>query len=213
MRNAPAYDLDQLRRMFNIDSLLDVRGIQTLRHLDSLRGSVVQASQQWDSVLADFERSKDRAAKIETDIRAIEANKLNNPERITQAISTVQEAYNGINEIKQTVDTRKSVITGQISAQTDLGPSQLNRITRTWLGDFAWALPAVGSVGTWVQYGFCMVLFLAGMQRIPADYYEAAELDGASWWFGMSFISGTVTMAGGEKTSALPWGSRPSARR
>lgn len=115
VRNAPAYDLDQLRRMFNIDSLLDVHGIQTLRHLDSLRGSVVQASQQWDSVLADFERSKDRAAKIETDIRAIEVNKLNNPERITQAISTVQEAYNGINEIKQTVDTRKSVITGQIS--------------------------------------------------------------------------------------------------
>ena len=56
----------------------------------------------------------------------------------------------------------------------------LDSLTRTWLGDFTWALPAVGSVGTWVQYGFCMVLFLAGMQRIPADYYEAAELDGAS---------------------------------
>jgi raffinose/stachyose/melibiose transport system permease protein len=56
----------------------------------------------------------------------------------------------------------------------------LEGFTRTWLGDFAWALPSVGSVGTWVQYGFCMVLFLAGMQRIPADYYEAAELDGAN---------------------------------
>lgn len=56
----------------------------------------------------------------------------------------------------------------------------LGALARPWLGDFTWALPAVGSVGTWVQYGFCMVLFLAGMQRIPDDYYEAAELDGAS---------------------------------
>ena len=56
----------------------------------------------------------------------------------------------------------------------------LDSLTRSWLGDFTWALPAVGSVGTWVQYGFCMVLFLSGMQRIPEDYYEAAELDGAN---------------------------------
>lgn len=48
-----------------------------------------------------------------------------------------------------------------------------------WLGDTDWALPAIGLVGSWVQYGFCMVLFLAGMQRIQPDFYEAAELDGA----------------------------------
>lgn len=56
----------------------------------------------------------------------------------------------------------------------------LDALARPWLGDFTLALPAVGSVGTWVQYGFCMILFLAGMQRIPADFYEAAELDGAN---------------------------------
>ena len=50
----------------------------------------------------------------------------------------------------------------------------------SWLGDFTWALPAVGSIGTWVQYGFCMVLFLAGMQHIQEEYYEAASLDGAN---------------------------------
>jgi len=37
----------------------------------------------------------------------------------------------------------------------------------------------VGAIGTWVMYGFCMVLFLAGMQRIPEDQFEAAQLDGA----------------------------------
>jgi raffinose/stachyose/melibiose transport system permease protein len=49
-----------------------------------------------------------------------------------------------------------------------------------WLGDSTWALPAIGLIGSWVQYGFCMVLFLAGMQRIPSEFYEAAELDGAN---------------------------------
>jgi raffinose/stachyose/melibiose transport system permease protein len=49
-----------------------------------------------------------------------------------------------------------------------------------WLGDSTFALPSIGLVGSWVQYGFCMVLFLAGMQRIPSEFYEAAELDGAN---------------------------------
>ncbi|MDD2522442.1 MAG: sugar ABC transporter permease [Anaerolineaceae bacterium] len=56
----------------------------------------------------------------------------------------------------------------------------LDHWRQAWLGSFEYALPAVGSIGTWVQYGFCMVLFLAGMQRIPTEYYEAASLDGAN---------------------------------
>ena len=56
----------------------------------------------------------------------------------------------------------------------------LQQLTRAWLGDFTLALPAVGSIATWVEYGFCMILFLAGMQRIPEEYYEASSLDGAS---------------------------------
>lgn len=56
----------------------------------------------------------------------------------------------------------------------------LGHLQQAWLGSFQWALPAVGSIASWVQYGFCMVLFLAGMQRIPEEYYEASSLDGAS---------------------------------
>ena len=56
----------------------------------------------------------------------------------------------------------------------------LGQLRQAWLGSFEYALPAVGSIGTWVQYGFCMVLFLAGIQRIPLEYYEAASLDGAN---------------------------------
>jgi ABC-type sugar transport system permease subunit len=55
----------------------------------------------------------------------------------------------------------------------------LDSVTRTWLGDFSWALPSVGLVGTWVMYGLCMVLFLAGIQKIDTSLYEVARIDGA----------------------------------
>jgi raffinose/stachyose/melibiose transport system permease protein len=51
--------------------------------------------------------------------------------------------------------------------------------SRGWLGDYTFALPAVGVIGTWVETGLVTVLLLAGMARIPAERYEAARLDGA----------------------------------
>lgn len=51
--------------------------------------------------------------------------------------------------------------------------------TTPWLGDFSWALPAIGLVGSWVMTGLCMVLFLSGVGRIDADLYDAAKVDGA----------------------------------
>lgn len=55
----------------------------------------------------------------------------------------------------------------------------LGSATRAWLGDFTWALPAVGMVGTWVMFGLAMVLLLAGVQKIPTSLYDAARVDGA----------------------------------
>jgi raffinose/stachyose/melibiose transport system permease protein len=55
----------------------------------------------------------------------------------------------------------------------------LSGVSRGWLGDFDFALPALGLVGTWVMFGLCLVLFLAGIQKIPYSLYEAARVDGA----------------------------------
>ncbi len=55
----------------------------------------------------------------------------------------------------------------------------LGSLARPWLGDFGTALPAIGVIGTWVEFGLCMMLFLAGAQRIPRELYEAARVDGA----------------------------------
>jgi raffinose/stachyose/melibiose transport system permease protein len=49
-----------------------------------------------------------------------------------------------------------------------------------WLGDFNTALPAVGIFGLWGQFGFCLILFVAGVSKIPASLYEAARVDGAN---------------------------------
>ncbi|MEI8634254.1 sugar ABC transporter permease [Vibrio sp. PP-XX7] len=51
-----------------------------------------------------------------------------------------------------------------------------------WLGDFTWALPATGMVAVWYFFGFCLVLFMAGIQRMDPSIHEAAELDGSSRW-------------------------------
>ncbi len=58
----------------------------------------------------------------------------------------------------------------------------LGGITRDWLGDTQFALWALIVVDIWKWYGFHMVIFLAGLQTIPPDLYEAASLDGASAW-------------------------------
>jgi raffinose/stachyose/melibiose transport system permease protein len=60
-----------------------------------------------------------------------------------------------------------------------LGALGLDSLTRGWLGDYTFALPAVGVVGTWFETGLVTVLLLAGMSRIPPELYEAARLDGA----------------------------------
>jgi raffinose/stachyose/melibiose transport system permease protein len=55
----------------------------------------------------------------------------------------------------------------------------LGGVARSWLGDFHLALPALGLVGAWVEFGLCVVLFLAGIQKIPISLFEAARVDGA----------------------------------
>ncbi|WP_396136567.1 carbohydrate ABC transporter permease [Chamaesiphon sp. VAR_48_metabat_403] len=51
-----------------------------------------------------------------------------------------------------------------------------------WLSDSVWAMPVVILVSVWKQIGFNLVVFLAGLQAIPTNRYEAAELDGANSW-------------------------------
>lgn len=58
----------------------------------------------------------------------------------------------------------------------------LDTLAVQWLGDTKYALLSLIFVDIWKWYGFHMVIFLAALQNIPQEYYEAARVDGASRW-------------------------------
>ncbi|WP_333679726.1 sugar ABC transporter permease [Dyella sp.] len=51
-----------------------------------------------------------------------------------------------------------------------------------WLGDPHWAMPAIMLFAVWKNFGYNMIIMLAGLQAIPSELYEAARMDGASAW-------------------------------
>jgi len=59
-----------------------------------------------------------------------------------------------------------------------------------WTTSSTWAMPAVIIVGTWREMGYYMLLFLAGLQTIPPELYEAARVDGANPW--QRFLNVTI---------------------
>jgi raffinose/stachyose/melibiose transport system permease protein len=58
----------------------------------------------------------------------------------------------------------------------------LESLALNWLGDTTTALPSVMMVMIWVQIGYPVVIFMAALQRVDPELYEAAELDGAGWF-------------------------------
>jgi multiple sugar transport system permease protein len=51
-----------------------------------------------------------------------------------------------------------------------------------WLGDPHWAMPAIILLAVWKNFGYNMIIFVAALQSVPTDLYEAARIDGASTW-------------------------------
>ncbi|WP_207205327.1 carbohydrate ABC transporter permease [Microbacterium protaetiae] len=78
----------------------------------------------------------------------------------------------------------------------DFGP--INQILRFigiahppgWLTSPQWAMPAVVVISTWRDMGYYMILFLAGLQTVPRELYEAARMDGANAW--QRFVNVTI---------------------
>ena len=61
-----------------------------------------------------------------------------------------------------------------------------------WLGDPNWAMPAIVIMSVWKSFGYNMIIFIAGLQNIAEDLYEAASLEGAGEW--QKFKSITLPM-------------------
>jgi len=85
-----------------------------------------------------------------------------------------------------------------------------------WLGDARWAMPAIILMTVWKNFGYNMLIFVAGLQSIPEELNEAAELDGAGGWarfvhvtlpsLGPTFLFvGVMTMLGNFQLFAEPY--------
>jgi multiple sugar transport system permease protein len=85
-----------------------------------------------------------------------------------------------------------------------------------WLGDPRWAMPAIIVMSIWKNFGFNMIIFVAGLQAIPERLYEAASLDGAGPWRQFRYVTlpmlaptalfvAVMTMIGGFQLFAEPY--------
>ena len=85
-----------------------------------------------------------------------------------------------------------------------------------WLGDPLWAMPAIIAMSIWKNFGFNMIIFVAGLQAIPERLYEAASLDGAGPWRQFRYVTlpmlaptalfvAVMTMIGGFQLFAEPY--------
>jgi raffinose/stachyose/melibiose transport system permease protein len=70
-----------------------------------------------------------------------------------------------------------------------LGAVGLDFLEHPWLADPATALVAVNMIGSWGYFGFCTLIFLAGLQGIDPEIYEAARIDGANSFQRFFFIT------------------------
>jgi multiple sugar transport system permease protein len=70
-----------------------------------------------------------------------------------------------------------------------------------WMGDPRWAMPAIVLLTVWKNFGYNMVIFMAGLQSIPHELYQAAEVDGASptrrfWHITLPMLAPTFLFVG-----------------
>ena len=76
----------------------------------------------------------------------------------------------------------------------------LGMLKQDWLFDMKLSMNSICAMEIWQQTGFCMCIYLAGLQAIPAEYYEAASIDGASklrqiWTITLPLIVQSVTVS------------------
>ena len=58
-----------------------------------------------------------------------------------------------------------------------------------WLGDPHWSMPTIILFAAWKNFGSNMIIFMAALQAIPGDLYEAADLDGARSWAQFRYVT------------------------
>jgi len=114
-KSAPVFDLQKLRKQFNVDSLLNVQNLRSVQHIDSLKTEVQQASREWQAALADVEKSKQRINEVAASLKTINVSQLKSVQSIAAALKTVSDAQKGIAEVSATYNSRKTSVTQTVN--------------------------------------------------------------------------------------------------
>ncbi|MBF8247550.1 MAG: hypothetical protein HW374_350, partial [Bacteroidetes bacterium] len=114
-KKTPVFDLDRIRKEIKIDSLLSVQNLRTVQYYDSLRSEVQRASGQWETTLAEIDKTKPKIAEIETNIKAVNVSEIKSLESAKSAFENVKKAYENANEVSKTFNERKSALNDQVN--------------------------------------------------------------------------------------------------
>jgi uncharacterized protein (TIGR03545 family) len=114
----PLFDLARLRNGFNVDSLISILDMKSIKHIDTLKAQIDQLNQQWGTLQKDLGAQKQKALDIEKQVKAIDVSKLNNLENVVKAIATVDNAKKSVNEIKDFVNEKTSSLQNNAQAIT-----------------------------------------------------------------------------------------------
>ncbi len=119
VKESPVFDLGRLRRELNLDSLLDVKNLRTVQHIDSITRLTASVQGQWARGEEELGQAKRQVAQIETELKAIKPSELKTIENITAAVSTVNNATTTISNINQTFNARRTALANDIQTLTE----------------------------------------------------------------------------------------------
>ena len=129
------FDLEQLKKSLNLDSLLNPNNLATYRRADSLKQQINEAVVQWQTTLSDFEKSKTRLSEIEATAKSINLSNIKTPQDASTMLNNIKTASTNANEIKKTFTERKTVLSdavnkfsGSIKDLDDLGKQDFRNI-------------------------------------------------------------------------------------
>ena len=139
----PIFDVNKLKSGFNPDSLIAAFDIKTIKNIDTLKRKVDFAVTKWNGMKSDFEKTKARVTEIESGIKAINVNELNNAQNILSAVTTVDNAIKTVNDV-----------TSSVSKNTEIAKNLVNT-----------AVSSIDSIDNYIKYDYER---LKNAARIPS---------------------------------------------
>jgi len=111
----PSFDLASLRQSLNIDSLLDPQNLSSLKHLDSLKRQVNEASVEWQRTLNEIDASKAKLNEIESSVKSINVGAIKDLPTAMNTLNAVNTTLKTANEVVGSFSERKKTLTESVN--------------------------------------------------------------------------------------------------